>query len=281
MVVFAYNTSKHSATGFTPYFLTHGREASIGSDAALSLNTDVRDLPEYVRDIQRDLAFAHQHIMDRVQQASDTREKLNDELKSLAEFQPGDQVYVYSPPKSGDGNSAKLMSPYHGPYTVIRQTGRVTYSLRNNNTNKKTSAHVTLMKRAVERPAHLIPAASAPHSPAADVEPVVGEQAPQGIARRTRAQRATRLQQQAQETAAVGVPNGSNSSPAIFAPDMEHKYLPVNKPSPLSTDAKTSADNDLDDEDVDDDSSPPDEELEEGEVPPELVESLLPTVQRM
>jgi hypothetical protein len=127
-VVFAYNTSIHSATGFTPFFLAHGREASIGSDSALSLNADVRDLPEYVREMQHDLAFAHQNILDRVQQAADEREKLNDSLKSLAQFQPGDQVYVYAPPKSADGNSRKLMSPYHGPYTVLRQTSRVTYS---------------------------------------------------------------------------------------------------------------------------------------------------------
>jgi hypothetical protein len=257
MVVFAYNTSIHSATGFTPYFLTHGREASIGSDAALSLNADVRDLPEYVRDMLRDLAFAHQHIMDRVQQASNDREKLNDELKSLAEFQPGDQVYVYSPPKSADGNSRKLMSPYHGPYTVIRQTGRVTYSLRNNHTNKKTSAHVTLMKRAVERPAHLISAAPASAPAAADVAPVMAEPAPHGVARRTRAQRATRLQEHQQSASDV---------------DMERKYPPPPILSPI--DPRPDVSPDTDDEDTDDDTSPPDEPLEDGEVPPELVQAL-------
>jgi hypothetical protein len=296
MVAFAYNTSKHSATGFTPYFLAHGREASIGSDAALSLNTDVRNLPDYVREMQRDLAFAHQHIMDRVTQASDEREKLNDSLKSLAVFEPGAQVYVYAPPKSADGNSGKLMSPYHGPYTVLRQTGRVTYSLRNNHTHKKISAHVTLMKPAIQRPAHLVPAAAAAASapaPAPDMEPVVAAQVPQGVARHTRAQRSTRLQQQEQGTAsaqAAGVPNGSNLSPAAFsaqqpaAVDNEQKHSPVPQTStlsPIDPDAETSADDDTDDEDGNDDSSPPDEALEEGEVPPEIVQQLLPTAQRM
>ena len=275
MVVFAYNTSIHSATGFTPYFLTHGREASIGSDAALSLNADVRALPDYVRDMQRDLAFAHQNILDRVQQAAGDREKLNDELKSLAEFQPGDQVYVYAPPKSADGNSRKLMSPYHGPYTVIGQTGRVTYTLRNNHTNKKTSAHVTLMKRAIERPAHLVPAsASGPAAPAValaatDVQSSVVEPASHGVSRHTRTQRATRLQQQAQD-AAASVPQTPVSDPN----DMKY---PVSKPPTLSPiDPKPDVDPDTDGEDSDDDSSPPDEpmELEEGEVPPSLVNPL-------
>jgi len=286
-VVFAYNTSKHSATGFTPYFLAHGREASIGSDAALSLNTDVRNLPDYVREIQHDLAFAHQHILDRVQQASDEREKLNDSLKSLAVFKPGDQVYVYAPPKSADGNSGKLMSPYHGPYTVLRQTGRVTYSLKNNHTNKKTSAHVTLMKPAIERPAHLIPAASSAPAPAADMDHVVAAQAPQGVSRHTRAQRTQRLA----EAQAVGVPNGLSLSPVDFAAqqhaaavDMEQKYSPVPQSStlsPIDPDADPAPEVDTDDGDGDDDSSPPDEALEEGEVSPSIVQQLLPTAQRI
>ena len=203
MVVFAYNTSTHSTTGFTPFFLVHGREASIGSDAALSVNTctDVRSLPEYVREMQYDLAFAHQHIADRVKQNAEDREKLNNELKTLAEFQPGDIVYVYAPPKSGDGNSRKLMSPYHGPYTVIRATSRVTYSLRNNHTNKKIVAHITLMKKSLTRPDHLlqpqisIPAvAAAPlaaQAAASDPEnSVIADPAPQAVSRNTRKQRA-------------------------------------------------------------------------------------------
>ncbi len=42
------------------------RTASIGSEAALSSNTDVHRLPDYVREMQRDLAFAHGNISDRV-----------------------------------------------------------------------------------------------------------------------------------------------------------------------------------------------------------------------
>ena len=124
------------------------------------------------------------------------------------------------------------MSPYHGPYTVIRQTSRVTYALQNNHTKKKISAHVTLMKPAYHRPAHLVPSTAAPApAPVAPLDSVPSAQEPQDVSRQTRAQRSTRLRQQAAATS-VGVPNGSSQSPASFAAqqaatDMEQKHSPV------------------------------------------------------
>lgn len=315
-VVFAYNTSIHSGTGYTPYFLVHGREALIGSDGSLSLNTDVRSYPEYVRQMQQDLAFAHQHILNRVAQAAEDREKVNDELKSLAVFKPGDQVYVHAPPKSGDGNSRKLMSPYHGPYTVVRANNRVTYLLQNNATRKKTTAHVTLMKKAVPRPGHLLmadaPASAA--SLAASAEPEASASVAECVAAQTRAQRAARQRQRADASAAAasaapapapsavvdpsyafrGMPFGLSESPARWmarngiaqpsaslpapAVNQEEKYddvpdLVTIDRAPAATAAAASTgpalthlDEDEDDG-SDDDLSPPDEDLEEGEVP--------------
>lgn len=248
MVVFAYNTSVHSATGYTPYFLTHAREAIIGSEASLCLTTDAaRRLPQYVRDMQRDLALAHDQIADRVQQAADHREKSNDELKSLATYAAGDEVYVYAPPRSGGGESRKLMSPYHGPYTVVKATSRVTYQVQNKGTGKKTLAHVTAMKRIVTRPEHLLPPSQrAPAHVVADAVaedpdhvPALADPAPQGLARNTRIQLGSLLLRGRDKAAAIiadaavmsqnmaggaalargavrGIPQGMTMSPAEF-----------------------------------------------------------------
>ena len=95
----------------------------VGSEATLSPLNPAPRKPDYVRHMLNDLKFAHQHIANRVKQDASIREKLNDELQSLAAFKPGDQVYVYAPPKSAKGESKKLASPYHGPFTIIRALG--------------------------------------------------------------------------------------------------------------------------------------------------------------
>ena len=205
--VFAYNTAVHSSTGYTPYFLAHGREAVIGSEATLSPNMDVHAYPQYVQTMQRNLAYADQHITHRVSLDADARERINAQLRSLASFQPGDQVYVFSPPKSGDGRSAKLMSPYHGPFTVLRATSRVTYAIENNFTKNKTTAHVTRMKPVVPRPAHLAssssPSSSFAAASAAPADVVVPLPGPGG---HTRAQHQTQAQQQQQITPPPSAP---------------------------------------------------------------------------
>ena len=243
-IVFAYNTSIHSSTGYTPYFLIHGREAIIGDEAILSSITPVPSKPDYVRHMLRDLQYAHQHIADRVKFDASVREKINDELKSLAVFRSGDQVYVYAPPKSGKGDSKKLMSRFHGPFTVLRALGRVTYLVENNSTHRKSTAHVTLIKKVIPRPDHLVPSGST----AVVLAPVVEPDEDVGVSSHTRRKKQRRALERKEDIEALGV-------------DPEHKYN-----GPVVTTEVTEEEL----PDSEEDYLPPDAEmeLEEGEVPP-------------
>jgi hypothetical protein len=158
-IVFAYNTSVHNATGYTPYYLVHGREACIGSEAVLRGEGETRTLPEYVKSIQRNMALAQKHVKDRVNAAADQRDRMNDMLRHPVKYHVGDEVYVYQLPKSDGKNdiTRKLISPYQGPYRVTKVISDVAYQVEHETTKKKKSVHVSKMKKVHKRPEHLIP----------------------------------------------------------------------------------------------------------------------------
>ena len=105
------------------------------------------------------MAMAHRHIQNRIDAATDARDRFNDALLHKASFRVGDEVYIYKLPKS-DGKqelTQKLISPYQGPYVVIKALNDVTYQVEEISTKKKKTVHVTRMKRRHNRPQHLLP----------------------------------------------------------------------------------------------------------------------------
>jgi mRNA deadenylase 3'-5' endonuclease subunit Ccr4 len=105
------------------------------------------------------MAMAHRHIQNRIDAATDARDRFNDSLLHKVSFRVGDEVYVYQLPRS-DGKqdlTHKLISPYKGPYVVIKALNDVTYQVQEIATRKKKTVHVTRMKKKHNRPTHLLP----------------------------------------------------------------------------------------------------------------------------
>ena len=124
-VLFAYRTAPHSVTGYTPFFLMHGREARSPIDIlASSLKEIYHDVASYGTLVTRELKHAYDIVRTRLlENAKRTLSKWNaSHPRKVATFQPGDQVLMFKPnlnKQTGQpDHSAKFNKSWNGPYVV-------------------------------------------------------------------------------------------------------------------------------------------------------------------
>ncbi|UYV78763.1 hypothetical protein LAZ67_16002676 [Cordylochernes scorpioides] len=147
-VTFAYNTAKQESTGFTPFFLVHGREAETPLDVLFP-----KLLPEDDDFIQtlgaraeeaRKLARIHS-----MRSQGSNKHRYDAHHRNII-YQPGDLVWIFIPVRKV-GYSEKLMRRYFGPYKVTRKISDVTYEVEtfgNQQGRRKTKdlVHIGRMK---------------------------------------------------------------------------------------------------------------------------------------
>ena len=93
--VFAYNTTQHSSTTFTPFFLTYGEEARMPAELLVGLPRDLpRDPPSYAHELYYKCASACESARKALK-ASQVRNKTwYDQGATERVFRKGDQVYL-------------------------------------------------------------------------------------------------------------------------------------------------------------------------------------------
>ncbi|KAI8490454.1 hypothetical protein Bbelb_317220 [Branchiostoma belcheri] len=105
-VALAYNTSVHSTTKFTPYFLVHGREARLPVDITCQLpatTTQLADLNAALTSVRQAIAQSHQ-----------TQDQYNTPHVCRHHYQVDDRVWLHHPPTA----QHKLRLPWTGPFVI-------------------------------------------------------------------------------------------------------------------------------------------------------------------
>lgn len=150
-VTFAYNTAKQETTGFTPFYLLHGREAETTLDTMFPFcPDDINYSDSYLNRLIMRTEESRQLARLRTFQAQDKDRQRYDSKHRVVTYQPGDLVWVFIPIRK-IGLSEKLLKRYFGPYQVLRRLSDVTYEVSNFDPDSKRRkskevVHVLRMK---------------------------------------------------------------------------------------------------------------------------------------
>jgi hypothetical protein len=134
IIIFAWNTSRHEATGFTPFFLIYNREAEIPIDLEFDVSPNpltvaAKKAKDYVTLLQQRLDTARNLVVNRLMLLNEKRKERYDEGRRDVIYDEGDLVLVHRPVRKV-GKSDKLQHWHIGPYVVLKQLTPVNYEVQ-------------------------------------------------------------------------------------------------------------------------------------------------------
>ncbi|GFY55835.1 transposon Ty3-I Gag-Pol polyprotein [Trichonephila inaurata madagascariensis] len=117
-VTFAYNTVKQETTGYTPFYLLHGREAETKLDTVFSYIADGSE--DYVSGLIVRAEESRHLSRIRTLEALHRNKTKYDARHRRVSYLPGELVWVFTPVRKV-GLSEKLLKLYFGPCRVVRK----------------------------------------------------------------------------------------------------------------------------------------------------------------
>ena len=131
--VFAINTTINEATGFSPYELVYGRQASYPIDRLLYDDEIFNSVGEYMQNLLNKQKINYAIVHENLLNAKSKNEMYNNDNKDrLRAFNVGDLVYKK---KSRDKRKNKLDVLYEGPYTIQKKINNLCYQVKLTNSD--------------------------------------------------------------------------------------------------------------------------------------------------
>ena len=128
-VTFAYNTSKHSSTTFTPYYLVYLRQPRLALDLLLERKDRAyQDHGEYTEAMKENLRKAYNIVQSKLKGTIERMKKRYDKRIRQVQFKTGEFVYYYSP-RAPPGRGRKFRMYTSGPFRVMKRINKVNYRI--------------------------------------------------------------------------------------------------------------------------------------------------------
>ena len=130
-VMFAYRTTIHSTTGYSPYFLDKGRLPRLPLD--IVMGTDVKsslgeDGTKSAYDLYTKLQETYKFVNENIKGHQISSKKRYDEKANVKHFDVGSWVYVYKPTPPGC-TYKKFYDNYRGPFQITEKLTPHTYKI--------------------------------------------------------------------------------------------------------------------------------------------------------
>ena len=148
-IVFSMNNTENRSTGYSPFFLTYGRNPKTVIDATINLGDKEKNIIQSITDmiLAQDLAWEmSQKNLKMTEKEMKTR---YDSKAVQSQIMKADIVYLQIPNLLKQGTSKKLQPIYSGPYLVCKRPNIHTATLRDIKTGRlmTRNVHVDRLKR--------------------------------------------------------------------------------------------------------------------------------------
>ncbi len=120
---FCHNDRQHSATGFSPFMITTGRNPFKGIEGQAMANHSAAEYIERFKETWKTTKENLEKAAKRMKQQHDKH------VKPSRQYQPGDRVYLDASKIKTTRASKKLDARFHGPFKVITAVGKLAYKL--------------------------------------------------------------------------------------------------------------------------------------------------------
>lgn len=149
-VTFCYNACTQVSTGFSPYFLFHGREPKWNIDFILGhIEPSEKTIPQYTSDVLETLETAYAIVRNNLRTAAENASTWYNRNVKLQNYHVGDKVRVYNP-HGVPGQSRKLQSFYCDVAIVKKKLNDVTFTVHCANWKADKVVHVDKLKHEID-----------------------------------------------------------------------------------------------------------------------------------